>query len=183
MIAQSPDGVGVRASLELVIGQLAQTMEKLHKFLTPNPRQSPIVRPIRGVVVSDGSTYVFVNLGGPTAGRYWDLRRLTTIRTTIAAGGQADAFTSVASVIAGLAIRTSAVTNAGAPNLFGFDDLITAGTAANTPRVDNWSAHEVTIRSGQVLVAAIKGTTTGDQYFVSGQAEEYLESTVEVVVA
>jgi len=183
-------GIGVRASFEVLLGQLSQTMgqvsetmTKLHKFLTPNPRISPIVRPIRGTVVSDGSTYVYINLGGPASGRYWDLRRLSVLRTTLAAGGFADALTQPASVIAVVVIMASRVPNAGTANLTAFDDLVSSASAANTPLSLVWSAHEVTIRTNQNLVVAIKGTTSSDQYLASGQAEEYIESLPETVVA
>ena len=58
------NGVGVRVSLEAALGQLSttmggisETMTRIHKFLTPNPRQSPIVRPFAATAISDGSTY------------------------------------------------------------------------------------------------------------------------------
>lgn len=187
---RSTIGLQAGVSVQAALGRLSETMDgvnqtvqKLHRFLTPNPITSPIVRPVRGAVVSDGSTYDYINLGGPVAGRTWDLRRLSVARTTLAAGGFADLLTQPASVIAGVAIMHMVPTNQGTANVTAYDDLVVSAIAANTPVTWTWSAHEVSIRGGQVLVVFIKGTTTNDQYLATGQAEEWLESSREQVVA
>lgn len=190
---QDGGGVGVRLSLEAAIGQLSTTLggmkdalDRIHRFMTPNPRHSPIARPIRGAVTVDAtpSTYMLMNVGGPTGGRIWDLRRLAVVRTTVAATGAAgDVFTAVASTIVGLAVTNRAVPNAGVSNVTGIDDWILLASAANNPLSQTWSAHEATIRAGQQFVVVIKGGLAGDQYSAYGQAEEYLESSPESIEA
>lgn len=185
-------GASVGASIQLALGNVADSIKnmsdvanRLHRFLS-NPRQSPIVRPLRGVVTVDAgpSTYMLIDLGGPMAGRYWDLRRLSVVRTTAAATDTAsDVFTAVANVIIGLAVTNKTVTNAGVANVTGIDDWIILASAANNPLSQTWSAHEATIRFGQRFVVAIKAGTAADQWSAYGQAEEYIESAPEVVVA
>lgn len=183
-------GVSVGASIELLLGKLNDTLgslgdgvAKLHRFMAANPRQSPLSRPLRGAVVSDGSTYMFIDLGTPSGGRVWDLRRLAVLRTTLAAGGFADAFTQPANVIVGVALMRMPVNNVGAANVTGVDDWIVLASGANSPYSTTWSSHQVSVKPGQHVIVVIKATTSADQYFASGQAEEYIESTPESVIA
>lgn len=193
-------GVRVGFSLSAMFGKLSeslddmrghlvgigQTLDAFHKFATQNPRQSPIVRPLRGVVTVDAtpSTYMLLDLGGPTSGRVWDLRRISVVRTTVAATGIAsDVFSAVASTIVGLAVTNKAVLNAGVSNVTGIDDWIVLASAANNPLSQTWSAHEATIRFGQRFVVVIKGGLASDQWSAFGQAEEWIESQPEEIVA
>lgn len=177
--------VGIRVSIEAALGQISSTlgemkdtMTRLHKFLAPNPRQSPIVRPLAGTGISDGSTYFIVDLGGPTAGRIWDVRRVATWK-----GGGVDPFAAVTGVTVMLAkVPAGAVTGKGVT----LNQLVILDMAAAPLQVPNdveYSAHEFSVKYLEHVALIYKGTTNLDQYVATGQAEEWVESTPEGVSA
>ena len=174
-------GVAVRLSLEAMLGKLSDTVENvngtlkaLHKFMTPNPRQSPIVRPFAGAVVSDGSTYITISLGGPTSGRVWDVRRVAVWK-----GGGVDQFATVSGVNVIAVVMVPP--NKGSAAIPSFIDL--AFGPGQVPNDGEFSSHQFTIRFPQVLALVLKGTANNDNYMATGQAEEYVESTAEGVNA
>ena len=157
---------------------MKDTMTRLHKFLQPNPRQSPIVRPLAATVICDGSTYVIADMGGPTAGRTWDVRRVATWK-----GGGVDPFAVVTGVTVMLAkVAAGTVINKGLT----LSQLVLLDVAAAPLQVPNdveYSAHEFTVRYLEHVALIYKGTSNTQQYVATGQAEEWIESSSEVVVA
>jgi hypothetical protein len=184
MSVNTDNRVGVKLSLEAAIGQLSETldgvrgtMDKIHKFLTPNPRHSPIVRPLQATGVSDGSTYYAIDLGGPSSGRLWDVRRVG-----VWAGGGTDPFPTVANVTVGLVkIQGGQPSNRGFTQAPAFFDMALA--PSTVPNDADFSIHQLQVKPGEHLMVLLKGTSNAQQYMVSGQAEEYLESVSETVVA
>lgn len=184
-MAADGQAVGIRLSVEAALGQISSTlgemkdtMTRLHKFLQPNPRQSPIVRPLAGTGISDGSTYFVVDLGGPTAGRTWDVRRVATWL-----GAGQDPFAAVTGVTVMLAkVPAGSVANKGLT----LSQLVLLDVAAAPLQVPNdveYSAHEFTVRYLEHVALIYKGTSNNQQYVATGQAEEWLDSVAEVVVA
>ena len=185
MGAGDNNAVGIRLSVEAMLGQITDAIggvttavNNLHQFLKPNPRQSPIVRPLAGTGISDGSTYFIVDLGGPTSGRVWDVRRVATWK-----GGGVDPFAAVTGVTVMLAkVPAGAVTGKGvALNQLTILDM--AAAPLQVPNDVEYSAHEFSVKYLEHDALFYKGTTNLDQYVATGQAEEWLESTPEGVSA
>lgn len=170
--------LGIRLSIEAVLGQLSDTltgikdtMDKLHKFMTPNPVRSPIVRPLAGTGVSDGSTYFIIDLGGPISGRRWDVRRVSQWK-----GGGVDPFVAVSGVNVILAkVPAGSVVNKGL-TLSQLVILDMVAAPQQCPNDAEYSTSEFTVNYLEHVAVIFKGTSNLDQYVVTGQAVEYLES-------
>jgi hypothetical protein len=170
--------VGAGLSLELILGGLKDTMDKVHKFLSMNPVQSPIIRPFAGAGVSDGSTYFAVPVvpAGPTFGRRWDVRRLSTWP-----GGATDPFAALSGVTVSVVKFSGVVPTKGTTAAPFFTDLLIApGQCPNDAAV---ATHQITINPGEVLAFLFKGTANAQALFCAGQAEEYIESQGEQVIS
>src|SRR4029077_19055511 len=142
----------------------------IHKFLTPNPRQSPIVRPFQASAISDGSTYFMIDLGMPTSGRVWDIRRVAHWP-----GGNSDPFTALTNVTVALVKVVGAnPPNKGTTTAPAFIDMGLA--PLQCPNDAEFNVHQFTVRFGEHAALLFKGTANLQALMVSGQAEEYLES-------
>ena len=157
---------------------ISGTTRALHKFLTANPRQSPTYRPLGAAAVSDGSTYFAMALaqGGPSYGRIWDVRRISTWP-----GGATDPFAALAGVTVALVKFSGVVPNKGSATAPQFTDMIVA--PQQVPNDVEFGNNECTVRPGEVLALLYKGTANTQALIAIGQAEEYLESQHQDITA
>lgn len=178
--------IGVKVGLDAALGQIGDSLgkvgdglDKLHKFMTANPRQSPIVRPLvaTGIVDAAAATWFVIDLGGPAGGRLWDVRRVAIWRSDTQ-----DGFTTVGSVTVGLVKITGGyIYNKSTAVMPPFTDMALA--PSTIPNDANFSAHQLQVKPTEHLCMLLKGATANMQFVATGQAEEYLESAREEIVA
>src|ERR1051326_6522298 len=82
-MSNEDQGVGIRAGggIEVAFGRLNDTMQAvldhLHKEGEPNKQRSPYpkTRNQNKQAANPALTYTFLDMGGPNAGKIWDVRR------------------------------------------------------------------------------------------------------------
>jgi hypothetical protein len=155
----------VREQLET----MAETLEKIEADGRPKPPPTPIDRPLAGVCTADGSTYMYIDLGGPTKGRVWDLRRVG-----VWPAGGADVLTQMtgagAANVTTLLVIMSAVPPFGTAACVPFDDLVLS--QGIVPDDAEFQPHQVDVPFGKRVVVVVKGLNSGAQVAASGQASE-----------
>lgn len=176
---QPPKGAGgalVQLSLEMVLGKLTESMEAIGKHIDRigqaivRQRWTPYYYQIRGTVQSDGSKYMYVDLGGPLVGHIWDVRRITVFKNTTTP----DATVANVTVMLWKTSGNQSPPNSAGGATFNYayaDEMVLAlGTIPNDAE---WSAHQLSLRNRERLIGVIVGSSSGDQYIWGGQCEDY----------
>lgn len=175
MSRDTDNAMGLRVSFEAMLGQLTNTMgavneglNRIHKFMTANPVQTPVLRAVLGSAVnSNNLTYIFMNCGGPPSGWRREIR-------WFAVWG-ADPFTTitgnVVALIAGDGQYQDTSTEPAA-----FTQVTTI--SGTIPNRFSAGSNELTLLPGQRLILMFKGLGNNVQVNCFGQAWDRKESTL-----
>jgi hypothetical protein len=164
---------GVKLSLDLVLGRLNDTMDSVNSgidllkgYFKAARQQVPIQRRLNSSLVTDtvALTYYYIDMGGPTTGRVWDVMRYTV--------SGADPFTTVAgSVISFIGRAAPQNGNAQPPGYLDLLDL----PAGSLPNSDTFGRDTITLLEGDHLIFAFKGLPANTSILATTQVLEYRE--------
>lgn len=144
---------------QALFDKLTGTLDTLSEAVTglvnllPNPIHSPVTKTLVGSKTGASTTYAFIDLGYPPAGKVWDVRHVSVWTTGT------DSFTAPASVIAELAVIAGAVPpdGSGAPPL---ERVVNVATSANLPNSSSIARLTVTLVNRSHLVVLLKSIGT-----------------------
>ena len=173
-----PDGGGLAVGLQLVLGRVASSTERMVQRLdeaAARRQQLPVAVPVTGSgFVPNPAAPILINLGGPQQGRQWTIRRWAVADG--AAVTNAIAGTPVADLYVGKPYGPTATT--GAVQQW-------AGHLTALPNVGLFSNEQVPVyASDQVFIVVSGATTVGQQLiasiFILDEPVASFTSTIEV---
>jgi hypothetical protein len=131
----------------LTSGELRKELDAHARKLRRMLNDRPIPRTPQASATLDSNGLGTVNLGNPSAGRQWDVRRV-----------------NVCGQVPSAAFAGTAVIYRGSVGPLSFVD-----STATLPNVSTWSAEEFTLRPDESIIVQVTGGLAGAVMFVSAQ--------------
>lgn len=168
MPTSTDGGAGLSIDISASLGAIKDTMDKIHRFLTANPVQTPLVRPILGAYVAAAAalTYGFMDCGGPPAGWVREIRWFHV--------WGADPFTAITGTMVPMIMGAGQYQDTSTePSAF----TQVAGVSAAIPNRFSAAHNELTLRFPQHLFIVFKSLGNNVAVNCFGQAWDHSEST------
>jgi hypothetical protein len=158
----------VGAKLSLAIGATTSEVRSLRRDLQRAAARMPINNNVYSAETCPASGNNFnLDVGGPTQGRVWHLKRLMV-------GGGAFPFTAAGTAYLFVGVNPISIGQPPIPT------ELADFTTEDFPQRSYYSNQQITARAGERLRLVIVGGTAGVQYFAAGLVEDWPDRPTQV---
>lgn len=148
--------LGAIVDLTASVHELRDVLDRMRQLEEDYGIQGPVQVPLRGVVTTPASGNAVIDLGGPSYGRRWEVRRLVVGGVTFG-----DSVSGTAEIYAASSAQ-------GALQARSLTDLV--DQAATLPLVGFYSAGQLVLRHPQRLCVVLVSPSASTAYAVGGEA-------------